>query len=68
VAYELAEFRLEFFCRVCSEQVAPDMVCISSNLLNWLSIATDTLETGAFYFTDPASAVSPQRFYRARAQ
>src|SRR6267154_638529 len=26
VAYELAEFRLEFFCRVCSEQVAPDMV------------------------------------------
>ena len=40
----------------------------SSNLLAWTAIATNTLVTELFSFTDPAPASSPGRFYRARLQ
>jgi hypothetical protein len=38
----------------------------STNLLNWAGLATNTLNAGSVYFTDPASTHLPRRFYRAR--
>jgi uncharacterized delta-60 repeat protein len=38
----------------------------STNLVNWTATATNWVETGAIYFSDPGSAGYPMRFYRAR--
>ena len=40
----------------------------STNLLNWLPLQTNTLGSGPFYFSDPATSAFPWRFYRARAR
>ena len=40
----------------------------STNLVNWTSLATNTLGNGPLYFSDPAAEDFPQRFYRARLQ
>jgi uncharacterized delta-60 repeat protein len=40
----------------------------STNLKNWLPLATDTFATGPLSFADPAPASSRMRFYRARLQ
>jgi hypothetical protein len=38
----------------------------SSNLVNWLSLQTNTLDGNPLYFSDTNSAGMPDRFYRAR--
>jgi hypothetical protein len=38
----------------------------SSNLVNWLPLQTNTLGSGPFYFSDPASKAERRQFYRAR--
>jgi hypothetical protein len=38
----------------------------STNLANWLPLQTNTLGSGPFYFSDPATGAFPWRFYRAR--
>ena len=38
----------------------------STNLLNWLPVWTNTLDTGMLRFSDPSAATLPGRFYRAR--
>lgn len=38
----------------------------SSNLLDWLPLQTNTLDSGLFYFSDPAATGKAQQFYRAR--
>jgi hypothetical protein len=38
----------------------------STNLANWTALATNLVETGAVYFSDPGFAEFPLRFYRAR--
>jgi uncharacterized delta-60 repeat protein len=38
----------------------------STNLLHWLPLQTNTLGSGPFYFSDPATSAFPWRFYRAR--
>jgi hypothetical protein len=40
----------------------------STNLMTWASLATNSIVTNLFYFSDPGSANSPRRFYRARVQ
>ncbi len=42
------------------------MIQVSSDLLNWTAVSTNTTaDDGTFIFTDAASANSAQRFYRA---
>ena len=41
---------------------------VSSNLSNWQPLQTNTLENGAWFFTDPSGTNFPQRFYRLRLQ
>jgi uncharacterized delta-60 repeat protein len=38
----------------------------SGNLSDWLPLATNTLGSGPFYFSDPAANEQQRRFYRAR--
>lgn len=38
----------------------------STNLANWTAMATNLVETGSVYFSDPGFAEFPLRFYRAR--
>jgi hypothetical protein len=38
----------------------------STNLSVWTALATNTLESGLYYFTDPLATNSPCRFYRLR--
>ena len=38
---------------------------VSTNLLNWTPISTNTLNTGTLMFHDPRTPVVKQRFYRA---
>jgi alpha-tubulin suppressor-like RCC1 family protein len=38
----------------------------STNLLNWQSLQTNTLGSGPFYFSDPATGAFRWRFYRVR--
>jgi uncharacterized delta-60 repeat protein len=38
----------------------------STNLVNWIGLATNTLGNGPFYFSDPGSANFLRRFYRVR--
>jgi len=38
----------------------------SSNLSDWLPLATNTLGSGPVYFSDPAAKEQQRRFYRAR--
>ncbi len=38
----------------------------SGNLSDWLPLATNTLGSGPFYFSDPAAKEQEHRFYRAR--
>jgi uncharacterized delta-60 repeat protein len=40
----------------------------STNLASWTTLATNTIVTNLFYFTDPGATNSPRRFYRARVQ
>ncbi len=40
----------------------------STDLVRWLALATNTLQTIPLYFTDPGSTNSPARFYRVRLQ
>lgn len=40
----------------------------STNLLDWLTVSSNFVETGVVHFDDPAAEVSPRRFYRARLQ
>jgi hypothetical protein len=37
----------------------------STNLVNWVPLATNRLGTDPLYFSDPASTNLSQRFYRA---
>ncbi len=46
----------------------PVVVEGSPNLLNWVSLTTNSLSGGLFYFNDPESGNIPARFYRARWQ
>jgi fibronectin-binding autotransporter adhesin len=39
---------------------------VSANLLNWLPVLTNTLDTGLLHFSDPEPATPRGRFYRAR--
>ncbi len=41
------------------------VVQVSSNLLDWTSLATNALATNLFQYLDPTPLSSPQRFYRA---
>ena len=46
---------------------APAVVVeVSSNLIHWTSISTNSLNNGATYFSDPDWTSTPQRFYRCR--
>ncbi|MCX6902524.1 MAG: delta-60 repeat domain-containing protein [Verrucomicrobia bacterium] len=46
---------------------APAVVVeVSSNLVHWSSISTNSLNNGATYFSDPDWTSTPQRFYRCR--
>lgn len=63
--------------RVVSNQVGFDVlgllnqvviVDVSTNLLNWTPLTTNTLGASPFCFTDAMGLNSPQRFYRARVQ
>jgi len=38
---------------------------VSTNLLDWLPLQTNTLGSGPFYFSDPDTTNFTQRFYRA---
>jgi hypothetical protein len=38
----------------------------SGNLSDWLPLATNTLGSGPFYFSDPAAKEQQRQFYRAR--
>ena len=38
----------------------------SGNLSDWLPLATNTLSSGPFYFSDPAAKEEQRQFYRAR--
>ncbi len=38
----------------------------STNLVNWIALATNTLGTDPLWFNDPGSANAPCRFYRVR--
>ena len=38
----------------------------SSNLVNWVPLQTNTLGSGPWFFTDPASKTKARQFYRAR--
>lgn len=40
----------------------------STNLLDWLPLATNTPTTNSFRFSDPDSELLPRRFYRARLE
>jgi len=40
----------------------------STNLLTWTALSTNTLTTEPWYFSDPTSIASLQRFYRIRSQ
>lgn len=40
---------------------------VSTNLVNWLPLQTNTFGTGPIYFSDPGAANFPRRFYRLRA-
>ena len=40
----------------------------STNLMNWLPLATNTLGSGPLSFRDPAPAALSMRFYRAQLQ
>lgn len=44
------------------------VIDVSSDLSNWTPIVTNTPQSGSFYFNDPNSVNSSQRFYRARSQ
>jgi uncharacterized delta-60 repeat protein len=49
----------------------PDQIIIiqaSTDLQNWTPLATNTLYSNPFHFTDPAYSQFPSRFYRARLQ
>jgi hypothetical protein len=37
----------------------------STNLLDWLSLQTNTIGSGPFYFSDPNTGAFSRRFYRA---
>jgi hypothetical protein len=53
----------QFQFDVTGEQTRSAIVYGSSNLVNWVSLATNTI--GPFHFLAPASPPSPLRFYRA---
>jgi hypothetical protein len=38
----------------------------STNLLDWVSLVTNTLSTGYYQYTDPTAPTFPARFYRVR--
>ena len=38
----------------------------SANLVDWVSVTTNSTADGFFSFSDPAAAGSNERFYRAR--
>jgi hypothetical protein len=40
----------------------------STNLLNWIPLATNLLGAGPIYFSDSDSTNFPARFYRARLE
>jgi hypothetical protein len=40
----------------------------STNLSNWIALATNSIVNGGFYFDDPATLNFSRRFYRARLQ
>jgi hypothetical protein len=40
----------------------------STNLASWTALATNLLDTGPLYFSDPDSTNFTKRFYRARVQ
>jgi hypothetical protein len=40
----------------------------STDLLDWLSLSTNALGSGAVYFSDPGSTNFTRRFYRARLE
>jgi uncharacterized delta-60 repeat protein len=47
----------------------PDQIVVieaSTDLVDWTPLSTNTLYSNRVYFTDPASAPMPSRFYRAR--
>jgi uncharacterized delta-60 repeat protein len=44
------------------------VVDVSTNLVSWTGVATNTLGSDPLYFSDAGSTNCPQRFYRARLQ
>jgi hypothetical protein len=44
------------------------VVEVSTNLLNWLPLQTNTLGSAPLYFNDPGSSNFNRRFYRGRSQ
>ncbi|PYI85051.1 MAG: hypothetical protein DME26_11925, partial [Verrucomicrobia bacterium] len=44
------------------------VVEVSTNLLNWLPVRTNTFDTSPFHFIDPKSSALSTRFYRAYLQ
>jgi hypothetical protein len=44
------------------------VVEVSTNLLNWTPVSTNTLVNGTNYFSDSSSTNHPKRFYRVRSQ
>jgi hypothetical protein len=57
--------RFEFNCSGSSGQVV--IVQGSADLLNWTSLATNTVGSGPLYFCDTNAAQFPHRFYRLYA-
>ena len=57
--------RGEFAFRIAGNAPQGVVVQSSTNLLNWVSLATNPLVGGQLWYTNPSAAASPRTFYRA---
>ena len=67
----LVQSRIESGLFHCTVQAQPGQrVAIegSTNLVNWVPIATNFMAANSWDFSDPGSAIASQRFYRAVLQ
>ncbi len=55
----------QFACTISGSAGASVEIQISTNLLSWSPLMTNTLVGGTSYFTDPQSTSAKARFYRA---
>lgn len=57
----------QFGFNIIGQLGQPAAVEVSTNLVNWLPVQTNTFGTGPIYFSDPSSQNFPRRFYRLRS-